>query len=711
MQGVDANCPISKKPFQDPVLAADGTVYDREPMQNWLSENDQMSPTTKESLQHVGLLRLDPLKNMMEGFLTRNEDKVRGRRKVDLEQTVKAAESACNGKVDFAILRELEDSLQEKQAAVEEKAKQWDAVVTRAGNALEKLRKQIAKIRQPESEGDETETSRHPPVQKTTCVCTAALGFKAKSDLLKAKSRWNAAMIKASMNKYMAKVQVSMLRNATTQYFDFESSDTVLSIESPPDNMTCVDLSSTASHEAPSLLHRVAHKNYTQIAMTCMDLGESPDIDMKDQEGSTPLHMAAMHGQKDVAYFLLEQGAQVESQNKAGMTPLHMASRSGSAEVAMLLLQQSKLQKEAKHIDSTDKEGATPLHTAADHGKKKVAQVLLDKRAQVQLRNNDGMTPLHVATRRGHTDVASLLLENPRCPWNMTPLHVAQKQQSQDITTQLLHMHADASSTSTSRTPMTCKAFDAITDEVLFASGHSNEQIVVPGHSNQQLMMLPVRCRHGKVKTGKHKAGLTPLHMVACSESRDIARHLLKCHVQFVAMINNEWTRLHMVSYRRCQDAVVLVFDRHPSLDLSRVEGRTTLDVPIMNTQKDVSLLLLKDKDQADDQQQANSAPFGADHATVTLTNNSQVEVTLKRTYINDKKHGPLLLVESKAQTEVQVSIDARTSSGSTPVHSVTYSNNAELARLLLLQQSSEDSFSETSDTDSSSTPAVSSSK
>jgi ankyrin repeat protein len=55
------------------------------------------------------------------------------------------------------------------------------------------------------------------------------------------------------------------------------------------------------------------------------------------QFGATPLHWAALRGNKDIVVFLIAQGADVTATNRDGETPLRVAERAGKTEVAQIL--------------------------------------------------------------------------------------------------------------------------------------------------------------------------------------------------------------------------------------------------------------------------------------------------------------------------------------------------------------------------------------
>src|SRR6266568_779470 len=100
----------------------------------------------------------------------------------------------------------------------------------------------------------------------------------------------------------------------------------------------------------------------------------SPDVVFsKDEDGFTPLHLAAANGYKDIAELLLASKADIEATDNSGSTPLHQAV-AASAEHSDLV---EVLIAHKADLNAADANGLTPLHyaTLADNGK--VAKLLL----------------------------------------------------------------------------------------------------------------------------------------------------------------------------------------------------------------------------------------------------------------------------------------------------------------------------------------------
>jgi ankyrin repeat protein len=158
-------------------------------------------------------------------------------------------------------------------------------------------------------------------------------------------------------------------------------------------------------------------------------------VSTKDIVGRTPLHLAAQWGHKDVAELLLAKGADVNAKDDDGGTPLHMAK---SKDVAELLLAKRA------EINARVNDGRTPLHIAVNYGHKDVVEVLLANKTDVNAGDNKGWTPLHYVTLQNKAIAALLLAKgakvNARTNDGMTPLHMAQ---SSEVAELLLAKGAD----------------------------------------------------------------------------------------------------------------------------------------------------------------------------------------------------------------------------------------------------------------------------
>ncbi len=135
-------------------------------------------------------------------------------------------------------------------------------------------------------------------------------------------------------------------------------------------------------------------------------IGVGADVNAKNKDGGTPLHVAA-HGHTEVAKILLEAGADVNAKNNDGGTPLHEAARHSHIEVVKILLQAGA------DVNAKNNGGWTSLHWAAREYRYRtvMVKILIEAGARANVRTEDGRTPLHSAAWHGQTEAVRLLLE------------------------------------------------------------------------------------------------------------------------------------------------------------------------------------------------------------------------------------------------------------------------------------------------------------
>ncbi|KAK3279073.1 hypothetical protein CYMTET_13009 [Cymbomonas tetramitiformis] len=151
---------------------------------------------------------------------------------------------------------------------------------------------------------------------------------------------------------------------------------------------------------------------------------QGADVNQRNADGATPVHMAISYEQEGVLDLLLKAGAMPDVQDNSGVTPLHCAN---NTEGAKLLLAAGA------EINCQDNHGRTPLHKTATSGDARLATVLVKAGAELDLREwTAGRTALLQACEHFKSTVVLVLLEagaDPDVPddHNLTALHFAAK--------------------------------------------------------------------------------------------------------------------------------------------------------------------------------------------------------------------------------------------------------------------------------------------
>ncbi len=127
---------------------------------------------------------------------------------------------------------------------------------------------------------------------------------------------------------------------------------------------------------------------------------EKTTVETRNAADESPLMMASLKGQLDVATKLIARGGDV---NKPGWAPLHYAATQGHVALINLLLEHHA------YIDAPSPNGSTPLMMAALYGTPSAVKVLLEAGADPELKNSLGLTAIEFAYRDKRTESADLI--------------------------------------------------------------------------------------------------------------------------------------------------------------------------------------------------------------------------------------------------------------------------------------------------------------
>jgi ankyrin repeat protein len=161
-------------------------------------------------------------------------------------------------------------------------------------------------------------------------------------------------------------------------------------------------------------------------------LDERPALARADRGGATPLHYAAVHGQRDAVDLLIDRGADLEAvDTEYGATPIGWANEKGHMDLVRHLRARGahvslhmasafgflddvrRLAAEhPEHLNLLVGYGA-PLHLAALWGHDAVAAHLLSVGADPARRNQDGELAATIAERQAASDGCQTPLVTP----------------------------------------------------------------------------------------------------------------------------------------------------------------------------------------------------------------------------------------------------------------------------------------------------------
>ena len=125
------------------------------------------------------------------------------------------------------------------------------------------------------------------------------------------------------------------------------------------------------------------------------------------EDGWTLLHLAAYFGQKELASFLLESGADIHirAKNENENTPLQAAIANKQSELVAFLIEKGS------EVNVIQSGGWTGLHEAALLGNEEIIMLLLENGANKTIKKNDGKTAYDIALEKGYDHLLHYLQE------------------------------------------------------------------------------------------------------------------------------------------------------------------------------------------------------------------------------------------------------------------------------------------------------------
>jgi cytohesin len=157
----------------------------------------------------------------------------------------------------------------------------------------------------------------------------------------------------------------------------------------------------------PTPLQAAAATGQREVAEFLISEGALVNAEAVALGGTTALHYAALGGSKEVVELLISKGAVIDARDKNALKALPLAAMAGSTDIVKRI----NYLRYAREVNAKDKDGWTPLHYAARSGQKDVVLLLIDHGADVNAEAPDKSKPLDHATWSDRQDVVKLLID------------------------------------------------------------------------------------------------------------------------------------------------------------------------------------------------------------------------------------------------------------------------------------------------------------
>ncbi|XP_041655641.1 dynein heavy chain 12, axonemal isoform X1 [Cheilinus undulatus] len=152
-------------------------------------------------------------------------------------------------------------------------------------------------------------------------------------------------------------------------------------------------------------LHEAAVQENRKILEIIYSASPPGAVQCRTLKGETPLFLAVVHGLRESATFLLQNGSSPDLQNDEQDSPLVAAILNDQYDLATLLLRYNA------NVDQIGPLSRTALHESAFLGLENFVYLLLESGANPNACDIKKKTPLALAAQNGHLNVVELLLQ------------------------------------------------------------------------------------------------------------------------------------------------------------------------------------------------------------------------------------------------------------------------------------------------------------
>uniref|UniRef100_A0A670ZU57 VPS9 domain-containing protein n=1 Tax=Pseudonaja textilis TaxID=8673 RepID=A0A670ZU57_PSETE len=331
----------------------------------------------------------------------------------------------------------------------------------------------------------------------------------------------------------------------------------------------------------------------------------------RDDQGFTPLHVAAIYGQAPLIDLLVSKGAVVTATDYHGSTPLHLACQKGYQNVTLLLLHYKS------STEAQDNNGNTALHLACIYGHEDCVKALVYydvHSCKLDIGNEKGDTPLHIAARWGYQGIIEVLLQNGANPGILNRMKETPVQCALNSTVRYLLEWGDddledPKEASNMGTPELCHPLCQCSkcspvQKKFFRLPSNGLGVNVTNQTG--LMSLHVAALHGHVDLValllKHGANIEakdvnqagPLHFACQNGHFQVVKYLIQCRAKQNRRDIYGNTPLMYACLNGYQEIAAILLQHGASVNLPNNQGNTPLHKAVIGNYDAVVQLLLQ---------------------------------------------------------------------------------------------------------------------
>ncbi|XP_076041878.1 uncharacterized protein LOC143025757 [Oratosquilla oratoria] len=350
------------------------------------------------------------------------------------------------------------------------------------------------------------------------------------------------------------------------------------------ESMKCSNMDAEPASPPPTFHSLASSGNLVEFEELLASKTEVDDLEAEDEQGKTPLHLAAEHGNAAIVQLLIKMGCKVDFSDSHRMTPLHYAVQRGHADVAKLLLEEG-----AEPSSREKSRGRTPLHIATLTNSLDILQILLQplvddpwsSRRILKVADKDGRTALHIAAHSGLVEAVMMLLNvgadvNATDFADNTTMHSAITSRRQKVCRQILELLLDSGG------DVEAKGGEA--------SGFLTHTAAFEGCTR---CLALLKSRGASLET-QDALGRTPLHIALDLRKVEAVKFLLQEGVDLDVSDRQMLRPLHVALLQNSELLVEMLLDAGAGAEVRDRDGRTLIQFSLLRKKFDGFAVLTK---------------------------------------------------------------------------------------------------------------------
>jgi len=414
-------------------------------------------------------------------------------------------------------------------------------------------------------------------------------------------------------------------------------------------------------------------------------LSKGADIDVHNEAGDTPLHIAVKKGHMQLVRFLIDQGAAIDAKNNVQKTPLDIAVlKPPRMKIVELLVEKGaaistihaaafvgylekirSFMEGGTDIGTKGEDGQTPLFKAVYGGHVDAVRFLLDNGANVNEKDKEGNTSLHYAVWFHRNEIAKLLIDRGADvqvigSFGFTPLHWAAMVSNKEMAELLLAKGADvdarAENEKSNFTPLdfAIDKFSPAIGRLLVERGAAVSSIHAAAFVGD-LAKVKSFLENG-VGVGEKFYGVTALHTASAGGNKEVVELLLAKGADINALRRGQGhTPLHWAVKAGHKDIVELLINKGADVNKQMPLFYTSpLHIAAGAGFKDIAELLI---DRGADANAKNRESWTPLHYACWKNHRETVKVLLAKGTILDAREEegktPLTFAKEEGYTEI----------------------------------------------------------